>query len=139
MTLVLHAVATWFMVGLIWTIQSVHYPLFAKVGERAFPAYEAEHASRMASLLAIPAGIEVVTGAGLIWFRPEDVGLPLVLVSGALLAMIWILTLLMQLPEHRRLQDGKDPLSIARLVRTNWARTGLWTARGVMVAVMLAL
>ena len=70
MTLILHAAATWFMVGLIWTIQSGHYPLVARVGERSFSAYEAEHTSRMARLLAVPAGIEVITGAGLLWFRP---------------------------------------------------------------------
>ena len=27
-----HAAATWALVGLIWTVQVVHYPLFALVG-----------------------------------------------------------------------------------------------------------
>jgi hypothetical protein len=93
----------------------------------------------MARLLAVPAGIEVITGAGLLWFRPENVGLPLVLVSGALLAVIWILTLVVHVPHHQGLQDGMDLPAITRLVQSNWARTGLWTVRGAIVAVMLTL
>ena len=31
--LLLHAAATLFMTGLIWFVQVVHYPLFARVGE----------------------------------------------------------------------------------------------------------
>lgn len=136
-TLVAHAAATWFMVGLIWTIQSVHYPLFARVGAEGFAAYEAEHADRMVRLLVVPAVLEVVTGAALVWSRPDAVELPLVLVSGSLLAAAWITTVLVQVPAHRRLHGGKDTRAIARLIRTNRARTGLWTVRGVLVTAML--
>lgn len=30
--LLVHAAATWAMVGLVWFVQVVHYPLFAQVG-----------------------------------------------------------------------------------------------------------
>ena len=50
-----HAAATWFLVGLIWIIQVVHYPLFARVGEDGFVAYEAAH-TRLISLVVGPAG-----------------------------------------------------------------------------------
>ncbi len=138
-TLIGHAAATWFMVGLIWTIQVVHYPLFRRVDENGFAAYETEHALRMARLLAVPAVIEVVTGALLVWSRPPDVGLLPVLVSGSLLAAVWIITALVQVPEHQRLQSGKNTVFIDRLVRTNWIRTVLWSARGVLVGAMLAV
>lgn len=137
MTLVVHAAATWFMVGLIWTIQSVHYPLFSRVGDEGFASYEAEHATRMVRLLAFPAAVEVVTGAALVWWRPSGVGLPIVLISGSLLAAVWITTALVQVAQHRRLHEGKDQQSIDRLVRTNRVRTALWTVRGVLVAAML--
>ncbi len=135
--LIVHAAATWFMVGLIWTIQLVHYPLFSRVDAAGFASYEAEHAGRMGRLLVFPAGVEVVTGAALVWSRPSGVGLPVVLISGSLLAAVWITTALVQAAEHRRLHQGKDQQSIDRLVRTNWVRTALWTARGVLVAAML--
>ena len=136
--LLVHAAATWFMVGLIWTIQLVHYPLFARVGVNEFTSYEHEHTRRMGWLLLIPAGVEVVTGAALVWARPPEVGLPVVLISGALLAVAWIVTAVVQVPLHSRLGRGYSEIAAARLVATNWLRTGLWTARGVAVAVMVA-
>jgi hypothetical protein len=136
--LLIHATATWFMVGLIWTIQLVHYPLFARVGDDEFAGYENEHTRRMGRLLVIPAGVEVVTGAALVWGRPAEVELPVVMIAGALLAVAWIVTALVQVPLHSRLERGYSAAVAARLVSTNWLRTGLWTARGVAVAVMLA-
>ena len=34
--LLVNAATTLFMVGVIWFVQSVHYPLFSRVGEAAF-------------------------------------------------------------------------------------------------------
>ena len=31
--------ATWTMVGMIWIVQIVHYPLFNRVGLEGFPRY----------------------------------------------------------------------------------------------------
>lgn len=137
--LIVHAAATWFMVGLIWTIQTVHYPLFARVGAADFVGYEKEHTTRMARLLAVPAGVEIVTGATLVWTRPGEVGLWLVMVAGALLVAIWVTTALVQVPLHRRLGDERDGTSLGHLVLSNWSRTGLWTARGILVTAMLLL
>jgi hypothetical protein len=136
--LIAHAAATWFMVGLIWTIQSVHYPLFVRVGPPSFERYESEHTHRMARLLAIPAGLEVGTGLALVWTRPEGLGLTPVLMSGALLAIIWVTTAVVQVPLHKRLTAGYDRSVVLRLVKSNWLRTGVWTARGVLVTTMLA-
>jgi hypothetical protein len=72
--LVIHFTATWFMVGLIWTIQVVHYPLFHRVDTPSFLRYEAEHTRRMGWLLAGPASLEVSTAAALVWFVPARLG-----------------------------------------------------------------
>ena len=40
------AAATWALVGLIWTMQIVHYPLFAKVGRSDYPAWQKSHMRR---------------------------------------------------------------------------------------------
>ena len=37
--LVIHFAVTWALVGLIWTIQAVHYPLLKDVGHEGFIAY----------------------------------------------------------------------------------------------------
>lgn len=136
--LLVHAAATWFMVGLIWVIQLVHYPLFEAVPVEGFAAYERGHTRRMLRVLAVPATAEVFTGAGLLWSRPEEVGLGIVLVAGALLATIWVVTLFVQVPAHTRLSAGFDATAHRSLLTTNWVRTAGWTVRGLLVALMLA-
>ena len=135
--LVVQVAATWFMVGLIWMVQVVHYPLFRTVPADVFNSYEAAHTSAIGRLLILPAGLEVVSAAALVWYRPDGVPLWMVMLSGALLAAIWVATALVQAPLHRRLLEGYDRAAVDRLIRTNWFRTGAWTLRGFLVAAML--
>ena len=132
-----HLAATWFMVGLIWTIQSVHYPLFAAVDSRSFLEYERLHTRRMGRLLALPAPVEIATALLLVVLRPDDIEIWAAWVAGALLAAAWLVTLAVQVPLHRRLSAMPESETIRRLVATNWVRTGLWTARGVLAAFFL--
>lgn len=135
--LAVHAAVTWFMVGLIWTIQVVHYPLFLRVGASSFVSYERAHTQRMGALLAIPASIEVFTAGALVWLRPDEVRLALVVGAGALLAAVWVLTALVQVPFHRRLAAGYDQEAIRSLAASNWWRTAVWSIRGLLVLGML--
>ena len=136
--LILHAAATWFMVGLIWTIQVVHYPLFRNVPESGFIEYERSHTHRMGALLVTPAVVEIVTASALVWTRPDGIGLAPVVIAGALLAGIWIMTGAVQAPIHGHLSAGHDSILIGRLIRTNWWRTSMWSVRGVIAAWMLS-
>lgn len=126
------------MVGLIWTIQLVHYPLFSRIEPGRFAAYEAGHTNRMGRLLALPATTEVVTGALLVWHRPPTVPLWLVILAGGILALTWIVTLLVQVPIHAKLAGGFDAATISRLIRLNWVRTAAWTLRGLLMLTMVA-
>lgn len=137
--LVVHAAATWFMVGLIWVVQAVHYPLFAAVGGGQFAQYEAGHTRRIGILLVLPALAEIVTAALLLWSRPQAVPVALVVAAGAMLAAVWIVTALVHAPLHGRLAAGKNERLLRRLVATNWARTALWSLRGGAAAAMLVL
>lgn len=132
-----HAAATWFLVGLIWIIQVVHYPLFARVGEDGFVAYEAAH-TRLISLVVGPAML--VEGVATLWlfFAPPD-GLTraLPLIAGLVLAGVHLSTITLQVPAHGRLEHGWDPIVADRLVRTNWIRTIGWTIRGVLALFMI--
>ena len=49
--MLLAKVAVLFMAGFVWTMQIVHYPLFEKVSEVAFPAYETAHTGSSSSWL----------------------------------------------------------------------------------------
>ncbi|NIR35152.1 MAG: hypothetical protein GWN07_03845, partial [Actinobacteria bacterium] len=54
-------------------------------------------------LLVVPAVTEVVAAALLALDRPDGIPAWLVLAAGALLAVVWVMTLLVQVPLHRRL------------------------------------
>ena len=135
MTLLLLAnvAATWFMVGLIWFVQLVHYPQFAGVGSEGFIAYHRRHQRFTTYVVAPPMLVEALTSVALV-FRPGVVS-PLAAWAGlALVAVIWASTATLQVPRHNDLAHGGfDGAICARLCRTNWIRTIAWTARGVLM------
>lgn len=126
----LHAFATFALTGLIWTVQAVHYPLLARVGRDAFPAYHQQHVRRITWVVGPLMLAEAATGALLLAAHPGGRWL----VAFVLLIGIWLSTALLQVPCHRRLERGYDAAAIGLLVRTNWIRTLLWTARSGIVA-----
>ena len=128
----LHLASTLALVGLIWTIQLVHYPLMARVGAD-FVAYHSAHCARIAWLVAPLMGLEALTSVMLLAQRPAGVSATWAWVGIGLVALIWIATALLSVPEHSRLQQGFDAAAVERLVRTNWIRTVAWTVRGVLV------
>lgn len=133
--LLAHAAVTLLMVGLIWFVQIVHYPLFALVGEAGFAHYERHHARRTTWVVAPPMIAELTMAGALAWSMPG----PLAWCGLALLAVIWASTALWQVPAHRQLQHGFDAHVHRRLVATNWVRTAAWSARGVVALALLIL
>lgn len=135
-----HGVATLFLVGLIWYVQIVHYPLMAAVGNDRFPAYARAHAARTSWIVTAPMLLEVATAITLLVEPPTAAIRPILWLGVGLLALVWASTFGLQVPCHRRLASGFDPRAHLRLVRTNWLRTLAWTGRvPVAVAVLLAV
>ncbi len=134
---VTNAVSTLVLTGIIWTVQLVHYPLMALVGRDAFVTYEAAHAPRMAAVVVLPWTLQGLTTAWLLVERPVAVGAALVW-SGAAAAVLTVLvTVVWSVPAHARLAAGFDERVHARLVRTNWLRTGAWTAHAVIASAIV--
>lgn len=132
-----HLLATGFMVGLIWTIHVVHYPLFALVPEPYEP-FQSEHMRRITRLLVIPWGIEIFTALGL-FLTADTAGQRLwSLVGGVLVIGVVGVTGLLAAPAHGRLLERFDEAEHQRLMRADLVRTLLWTARGA-VALGIAL
>ncbi|MEM9189658.1 MAG: hypothetical protein AAGF12_10815 [Myxococcota bacterium] len=132
-----HAMATMFMVAVIWFVQLVHYPLFAKVGAASFGEFERAHVSKI-SLIVVPAMlVELASAVGLVMIRTPGVRLWESWLGLALLLFIWATTFFVQVPIHEQLGQGFDPSTIRRLVGSNWFRTIAWTGRGVLVGVFL--
>ena len=128
-----HAAATLYLVGLAWCVQVVHYPLFAGVGAREFPAYERAHVARITPVVAPAMLAELATALALVALPPPHVAPGLLWLSLALVAGIWLSTFLLQVPRHGELDAGFDAEAHRRLVSSNWLRTALWTVRGGLV------
>ena len=123
------------LVGLIWTIQLVHYPLFARVPEPGFSTYQHEHMRRITWIVFPLMMVELASSIGLVALRPDSV---LAILGMALVVGIWCSTAFIQVPCHRDLAERFDREVHDRLVGSNWLRTIAWTARGVVVLVMVA-
>lgn len=139
MLLILHAAVTWALVGLIATIQLVHYPLFAGVGEAGWETYEREHQRRITFLVAPLMLAELLSAAWLALHPPPGLPAWSLWLGFALVLGIWASTGLVQSPLHGRLSERFDARLHARLVGGNWARTLAWTLRGGLCVWWLAL
>ncbi|WP_412063361.1 hypothetical protein [Rubrivirga sp. IMCC45206] len=131
--------ATLALVGLIWTIQVVHYPLFAGVGEAGWATYEASHQSRITFVVGPLMLVEIATAVWLVLARPAPLPLWAVVLGAALVGVIWATTAFVSVPLHTALAADFDADAHARLVTTNWIRTVAWTARGGLVLWMTTL
>ena len=130
-----HLGATWFMAGLIWFVQIVHYPMFANVPSSGYAAYQAVHLQRTTWVVGPPMLVEAGTCVwlgttplaqhGLYW---ESVGLLLV---------VWVSTAVFSVPNHGKLAEGFDAKVHRTLVSTNWIRTIAWTTRAAVVALLI--
>ena len=134
---VLNLLATWYMVGLIWMVQVVHYNLFDRVGQDKFVNYEADHGRLITPIVGVPMLFEIVTAGLLLVSAP--VGFPkwAAWLGIAMVIAIWLSTALLQVPCHNRLMEGFDEATYRKLVNTNWIRTVLWSARGVLTGYFL--
>lgn len=133
-----HAASTLVLVGIIWTVQWVHYPLMALVGRERFVAYEQAHAPRMAAVVLLPWTVQGVTTAWLLVAPPPGTPGWLILAAAVAAAVPVLVTVVASVPAHRRLGDGFDPQVHRRLVATNWLRTAAWTVHGG-IAVAIAV
>lgn len=121
---------TWFMTGLIWLIQVVHYPLFAQVGRAQFREYHIAH-SRLITFIVMPVmTVELVTAALLVFSPTPKLWNGWPVVALVLVVGIWATTAFASVPAHNTLVNGFDANAHTMLVRTNWLRTVGWTVRG---------
>ena len=135
--LLIHIAATLTMLGIIWVIQIVHYPLFAQVGEEHFQAYEQAHTRLITFVVFPPMVIELVTGIMLVLNRPIGVSGWVPIAGLLLVILIWLSTAFLQVPMHNILSSGFDAEAHRRLVQTNWIRTVCWTIRSFLVVWMV--
>lgn len=137
--ILLHLLATVFMTGVIWIIQILHYPLFNMVGRENFAAYEAAH-TNLITLVVMPAMLlELILTAVIFFAPPASIPSSLNWLNAVLLAVIWLSTAFLQVPQHGILAGGFDETAYRRLVNSNWIRTVAWSAKAVITTLMVWL
>ena len=132
--LLVHAAATLYMVGLIWFVQVVHYPLFAHIGDKSFTACQQFHLNRVSWVVGPPMLVEAASAGLLLWLAPNS---GLLRLGALLLTLIWCSTWFLQVPRHNILAAGFDAAAHRHLVNRNWVRTAAWTARAVVACGLL--
>lgn len=130
--LLIWSVVSFWVLGQIWLVQIVIYPLFAKVGEHEYVGYHRFYNCHIllpvilpgfASFL-LPVALAVVGPAAPAWMTAANIALGIV---GLLV------TAPLEMPRHNMLErTGKNGRTIAELIRCNWPRTASITLQAVI-------
>ncbi len=123
---ILHVISVAFMTGLIWLIQSVHYPLMSMVSPEKFQVFHAAHSFRISWIVGPVMLLELITGGMLVFQASESDRLWAGLCFG-LTIFVFGVTAFYSVPAHGLLAGGFDEHAHERLVFTNWLRTIAWS------------
>jgi len=135
---VVQALVTTLMVGMIWTVHLLHYELFPLVGVEAWDAYESAHVDRIGKILFGPWLLEGLCVLVLLLAHPRKMRV-LAIVSAFLMLFILIDTAAFSAPAHGVLLERWDRDTYDELMVVNLLRAWLWTAKGIVAVWMLWL
>ncbi len=137
--LLITAAAAWFMAGVGWLIQVVHYPLFASVGEDAWSAYHEAH-SRLVTFVVLPAMSTELVGAVLTaaGAGPDGTSSAVAWAGAACALATFALTGAGAVPAHASLSRAFSAPVLKRLLQVHLARTFLWSAHGVLAVILVS-
>jgi len=135
--LLLNIVSAFILIGLILTIQFVHYPSFRYVSNRQFEEFHRFHSKRI-SFVVIPLMLVELVSSLILYFNNQDNMISTVfLINLILVVSIWALTFLGIVPIHNQLAKAFDILTFKKLLLFNFFRTILWISRGLLMIILL--
>jgi hypothetical protein len=120
----LHIFSVYFMTGVIWIIQVVHYPLMSKVHPDFFAEFHLEHSNKITYVVGPTMILQLATSFWVSQFNYLWLGLSLA---------NFALTFLVSVPIHNKLATTWNPELHKKLVFTNWPRTLLWSAHSLLL------
>ena len=136
--LIANTAGTLVMVGIIWFVQHVHYPLLATFTVENAAQVALEHQRRTGHVVGLPMAVEGLSTLALLVVRPDGVSVVWPWIGAVLLAVALGSTLLLSVPLHSRMASNPQADTGRRLVTTNWPRTVAWTSRGIVGIIMIA-
>ena len=131
------SVLAFWVLGQIWLVQVVIYPLFARVGEADYVAYHSFYSGHIPWPVIGPGFASFLLPIPLAFYGPAvPVWMSAANIAAGIVGLL--VTVLLEIPRHNRLEkNGKNDTTIAELIRYNWPRTGSITAQGGITFVML--
>ncbi len=121
---------SWGLMTLIWLVQLIIYPGFHRIPPDEFVRYHRWYALRI-SIVVLPLMLgELIFLTGW-WFSGADGSTAYIATLAVFI--VWLSTIGLQVPIHKRLQAGKSIELINRLVATNWIRTAAWSVKAIIV------
>ena len=125
------------VLGQIWLVQTVVYPLFARVGVVDYIPYHRFYLRRIPLPVIGPGFACFLMPIPLALFGPAvPTWMSVANIAAGLVGLL--VTVLLEIPRHGRLErDGKDGAIIMELIRYNWPRTLSITVQGIITALML--
>lgn len=137
--LLIHALATWTMIGIIWFVQGVYSPLYRRL-HTSFNEADRRDLRHMGYIIG-PIYFFEGLSAIVLAFAMHNLNYHiLAVINLSLLVLIWLITWFINL---KRKRVDRKTLFVIRLhhvfLTSNWIRTIIWSARGVVVVLMVML
>lgn len=125
------------VLGQIWLVQIVIYPLFLKVDEADYIAYHRFYSRRIPLPVIVPGFASFLLPIPLAVYGPAvPVWMSAVNIAAGIVGLL--VTVMLEIPRHSRLErNGKNDSTIAELVRYNWPRTLSISLQGLVTLAML--
>ena len=122
----LNLVLSFIAVGLIWTIQLVHYPSMKFIPKERFVEYHNFHSMRI-SILAMPLMFaELVTSLMLFYQNFNNTIQTIFLANLIIIVLIWLSTFLIQVPLHNALSKEKYTEKLSKLMCFILLSSNIW-------------
>ena len=135
----LQILSCYFMTGVIWIIQIVHYPSFKFIEFKQFLNFQKFHTQMITFVVAPMMVLEIFTAFYLLVVNDFSTYWTIHIV---LLIAIWLCTAFLSVPIHNLLAkphitDVERLQLVKLLVKTNWPRTLLWSLRSLLFIIII--
>ena len=116
------------MFGIIMVTQVVSYPLFLNLDEKIFTSYHSEYVKRI-TIIVMPVMIIELALTIMLFYMLDGFLSQIFFIS---LILIFISTVIIQVPIHNKLKFSYDEYLAKKLIKTNWIRTFLWSIKALI-------
>lgn len=135
--LIFWAALVFWVLGQIWLVQIIIYPLFAKVGAADYVHYHRFYSRHIPLPVIIPGFASFLLPVVLVLYGPiVPLWMSMLNIVAGIVGLL--VTVMLEIPRHARLEkNGKNDVTIAELICYNWPRTLSITAQSVISFLML--